>query len=538
METTAGDGRQVEPPASLSRRSKAPSSRAAIVASVGVTIVSAGALLYATGGYGIGMTQDSVTYVQGARHLAAGKGFVAEGTSVTWFAPGYSGLLSLGERFGLDAIRGARALAVVALCVTVALSYVLLRRHVYSQKVVVAGTIAVALSSVLLTIYREAMSEHVFIIVVLLFVIVGEEHVRSPGALWPLAALVALSWSAFYLRYAGIVFVGIAAVLVVAACWRRGAKPAVARGATVMAAGVCVPALWMKRNLDLGVPPLGARHPAATSLATNVSRTLEEFERWLTTDQISPSLRPILLVAAIAGVGATLVLSVRRSTKLRGEFREMLPLIIVVGLYVGYLIVAASVVAFAAIDFRFLSPIFVPSIIIAAWVVERAYRISTHRATRRLIVGAGLAWLAIAVFAFGQHVAASRAHGAGGYAAARWHNSKLIEDVRKLDPTALTVTNDPAAIELFTGRVVRPAPAERFFASSEQTSETLDRFVKLVQCRGPAKLVWFLNYSSDLYSIEELEQRLKLTPVSTERDGVIYDVEPTVVDPRPPCTPN
>ena len=91
-------------------------------------------------------------------------------------------LLSLGERFGLDAIRGARALSVVALCVTVALSYVLLRRHVYSQKVVVAGTIAVALSSVLLTIYREAMSEHVFIIVVLLFVIAGEEHVRSPGA--------------------------------------------------------------------------------------------------------------------------------------------------------------------------------------------------------------------------------------------------------------------------------------------------------------------------------------------------------------------
>ena len=162
----------------------------------------------------------------------------------------------------------------------------------------------------------------------------------------------------------------------------------------------------MKRNLDLGVPPLGARHPAATSLATNVSRTLEEFERWLTTDQISPSLRPILLVAAIAAVGATLVLSVRRSTKLRGEFREMLPLVIVVGLYVGYLIVAASVVAFAAIDFRFLSPIFVPSIILAAWVVERAYRISTHRATRGLIVGAGLAWLAIAVFAFGQHVAA------------------------------------------------------------------------------------------------------------------------------------
>ena len=127
--------------------------------------------------------------MQGARHLADGKGYTASGRPVTLFAPGYSALLSVGERFGLDAVRGARLLSVAALCCTIALSYVLLRRHVYSQKVVVAGTIAVALSSVLLAVYKEAMSEHVFIVVVLLFVLAAEEHVRSPRALWPLAAL-------------------------------------------------------------------------------------------------------------------------------------------------------------------------------------------------------------------------------------------------------------------------------------------------------------------------------------------------------------
>ena len=75
-------------------------------------------------------------------------------------------------------------------------------------------------SLTLLEVYEQALSEHVFIVVVLLFVLAGEEHVRSPRGLWPLAALVALSWSAFYLRYAGIAFIGIAGLLVLMTGWR------------------------------------------------------------------------------------------------------------------------------------------------------------------------------------------------------------------------------------------------------------------------------------------------------------------------------
>jgi hypothetical protein len=48
--------------------------------------------------------------------------------------------------------------------------------------------------------------------------------------------------------------------------------------------------------------------------------------------------------------------------------------------------------------------------------------------------------------------------------------------------------------------------------------------------------VWFVpNSQTFLHSIEELEQRLKLTPIKTERDGVIYDVEPKVAGPKSNC---
>jgi hypothetical protein len=491
-----------------------------------VGIVSAAALAFATSRYGIGMSSDSVSYIQGARHLADGSGYRASGQPVTLFAPGYSAVLSVGHWLGLDAERGARLLSIAALCGTIALSYVLLRRHVYSQSVIVAGTIGVAFSWVLLQVHQEAMSEHLFIVTVLLFVLAAEEHVRSPRKLWPLAALIALSWSAFYLRYAGIAFLGIAGLLVLVAGWTRGVRSALARSATVVVSGFIGPALWMKRNIGLGAPPLGNRRDAAATLGTNISRTLEELERWLTFDSIPLLLRPVALVAAIAALVATIALLYRAQTNIRREARDILPLALVVTVYVAYLVVTASLVAFAGIDFRFLSPVFAPSIILAAWVADRAYRTSGAPTVRRVIVAVGVTWLAVALFTFAEQVIDSHEKGAGGYASSGWQNSKLISDVREIDPTALTLSNDPPGIELFTGKVVRTAPQKYFFGSSESAAQ-LDAFVHSVECNRKVKLVWFVpNSRTHLYSIQELSQRVRLMPVSTQWDGVIYDVKP------------
>jgi hypothetical protein len=113
----------------------------------------------------------------------------------------------------------------------------------------------------------------------------------------------------------------------------------------------------------------------------------------------------------------------------------------------------------------------------------------------------------------------------------------LISDVRQLDPAVLALSNDPQGIELFTGRVVQPSARKQFFGSSE-SADSLNAFVHKIKCSGKAKLVWFVpNYAGFLYSIEELGQRLQLTPISKQREGVIYDVRPKVVGPRPnSCT--
>ena len=101
----------------------------------GVVVVGVVGTLVATFRYGTGLTPDSVTYVNGARSLAAGAGYTASGHAITDFPPGYSWVLSLGEHTGVHAVDAARGLSVVALAATLILGYVLLCRHVRSEGV-------------------------------------------------------------------------------------------------------------------------------------------------------------------------------------------------------------------------------------------------------------------------------------------------------------------------------------------------------------------------------------------------------------------
>ena len=195
-----------------------------------VATISFTASLVATMRYGIGLTPDSFVYLNGARSLATGHGYTSDGSAITSFAPGYSAVLSLSEHVGIAVGSAARVLAAVSFAASVVLGYLLLCRHIRSRRIIIGATVAIGCSAVLLQTFKEALSEHLFVIVVLLFILVAEELMRSPRALVPLATLVVLTWAAFYLRYAGIIFVPIAVGLVLIALWRVSRRRALVRG--------------------------------------------------------------------------------------------------------------------------------------------------------------------------------------------------------------------------------------------------------------------------------------------------------------------
>jgi hypothetical protein len=498
--------------------------RALLTVLLAVTV--AGTLI-ATSRYGMGLTPDSVRYLHGADSLAHGHGYTAGGDAITDFPPGYSFLLSLLERVGFDGLDAARLLSVVCFVTTVALGYVLLRRHVQNHDVLIGGTVLIACSAVLLQIYDKALSEHAFLVVLLLFVLAAETLLDRPRDLRLLAVMAGLVWAAFYLRYAGVFLVVVGALLIVISEWSGGSSEharSLVRAGVWSAVALAAPAVWMVRNVNAGSGPMGSRSAAADSYFANTAHSASEFSTWLATDGAPAPLRSLLFAALVIGVVVLLVLLAQGKVTPPAHVRSLLPLLVVVVAYVVYLVVSSSLVAIASINTRLMVPVYIPIVVIGAWFFEWVRSQLGSVPWRRAVNAAAIAWLVLNVGWFGVVAVRSARDGAGGYATRHWHGSAIMSDVRKLDFSLPTYSNAPDAIWLFTGHDIRPSVARTAFHSEEQTGK-LQSFVEDVACAGHATLVWFQpNPRPYLYTPEQLGRQLVLTPVARRDDGIIYDV--------------
>ena len=495
--------------------------RAVLLGAIAAAVVS---VVVSTGRYGMGVTSDSVAYFDGARAIAEGRGYTDNlGGPILGWPPGYPAALALVGRLGLGLDAAARIVSVVGYAVTVLLTYVLLRRHVRSPAVRAGGTIVVGCSAVLLEVYSKALSEHLFLPAILLFVLVGEELMDRPTDNRLLGAAIALTWTAFYLRYAGVVLVGVGAlVLVIANRARPGT--ALTRTTVFVLTAVVVPALWLTRNVVAAGEPMGPRAPAASSPALNIFRVTRELSRWIGTDLAGRPLTVAVYVCGAVALGALGWLALRRPDLRPRDLSHLVPLVVMVIVYLVYLFAAASLVAFAAIDSRFVVPVFAPAVVLGAWLFEQVRdRLGSWRTA---LTVAGVAWVALNVAWFAGSAIDHAREGAGGFATERWHESEILVDAARLDFSVPTYSNNKRAISLFLGEPAWRTPARTYYASDQETPQ-LSGFVRRVACAGQAQLVWFVpHHAKHLYDLDDLRAEVVLEPVVERSDGTIFTVRP------------
>jgi hypothetical protein len=499
--------------------------RLEVVALVAVLLVSTAGMLVATSRYGIGMTPDSVLYRDGARSLADGLGYSRFGTPITVWPPGYSAVLSVGERLGVDWADWALAVAVASFLATTVLGFVLLRRVVRSPDVVIGGTIVIGCSTVLLSMFEKALSEHLFIVVVLVLLLAADELRVRPERAWVVAGAAACVAAGFYLRYAGLMLLPYGAVVVLTTAWSLGRRRAVLRTVWFSLLAVVAPVLWMLRNASLGDGALAQRRDAAASLMTNIERGVLTVGGWFSFQR--SSVERLAVLVAIGALVALVVVTARPSrARLQRRGAEIWPVALFAAGYVTYIVITASFVAFEALTTRYLVPAYVPLVIVLAWTFEqvRAHLPVWGRTAVTVVAGVwilgNLAW-------FADHAQGRERGGAGGYATPVWQTSELMDDVAGWSDDVSLVTNDRNAIALFTNRDVLPGPAKRYGGSSESTGQ-LAPFVERVQCEGRIGLAWFTKPGtrSRLYSPEELAAHVQVEPVVVRDDGVLYELTP------------
>jgi hypothetical protein len=146
------------PSLSLSRRTRACFAALAVTGALG-----AGLLLYSTP-QGLGLNDDSIAYIAGARGMLSGQGYrelwIVSAGPVTHFPPGFPGALALtGLLTGLDPLRGARILNGLLFGANIFLAGWLAWRMTQSPWLGVLTAALFLLTPSLLRVHANAMSE-------------------------------------------------------------------------------------------------------------------------------------------------------------------------------------------------------------------------------------------------------------------------------------------------------------------------------------------------------------------------------------------
>jgi hypothetical protein len=481
---------------------------------------------------GVGISPDSVSYIDGARSLLRGAGFSERfsGTPVpiTHWPPLYSLLLAGTGLGGHDPISGARILSALLFGANVWLAgWLVLRHGEHAAWSAVLSSALVLTSAELMRIHTMAWSEPLFLLLAALLMHCITRYLRDHSRIWLIGAAV-LAGLASVTRYPGVTLIAAGGVVVLSLGrqrWPRRLTDAAFFG--IIGTGPLV--LWIFRNLllsgdttnrQLVAHPIGLRQLG--SGAATVSRWL------LPRDIILPDVVRALIAAG--AVAFTIYAWSRARTAMRkgiwspddGLSRVLIIFVIIYSAFLGASI--SLVDAATPLDSRLLSPVQYTLLVLAGLF---AASMRFGRSEQRMLAAAALL---ILLLQGGQSVlwAADREQGAHVFTSRSWRESEMWRVIEGLPENVPIYTNAPDAVYFHTGRAAREIPRKWDPTSSRQEIRYVDHVEAMHRdlARSAGYLVYLRTvlWRDFLPSETELRQRLPLLEIHRTSDGSVYQV--------------
>jgi Dolichyl-phosphate-mannose-protein mannosyltransferase len=443
--------------------------------------------------HGPDLGPDSVTYLSAARNLVHGRGFTDfTEEPVTVFAPGYPAILAIGHFVGVGAEsvgRVANALLVGAIALV---SFFLLRRHVASPWITIGAAALAALSAELLRVAAFVATDPLFVLLTLVFIVLMEDIRTKPErrALFiVLAGLVASC--AFLVRYAAVPLFVTGVIVLAAYSAKEGWRAIARRTISFSAVSFIAPGLWILRNATSGASDvLGIRVQSDDSPLT-LARLLGESAKDLVFSYRVPA------VAALAAVMGGLVLAASLAWRSRRDLlprlsrtgTAMLPIVTLIVVATVFIVVAHKTTG-SDLNARMLLPVWFPTIILSAWLLDNlliAGRKAGLERLVRLLSAAMVAFLVGSMVWYFQQVAKGTSN-AFHYSSENVTELKTV--IRRLPASTQILSNDPWRVHIATGRQpvflapteVRPSFSHRPI-SADEVADAL--------CTEQGVLLWF-----------------------------------------------
>lgn len=487
----------------------------------------------------VGVTVDSAEYLSVAESVAAGEGLVmsyhgrdepyppedqlGEPVPLTQFPPLYPVVVgALSRVTGLPVEDAARLVGALCFAGLAGLFSALVRRYTDLLSMWVA-VLLLATRDVIAT-FATAWSEQLFLPAFVAEIALLCSYERRPSRAKVVAMAVAAAVAS------GARFIGVAVGLGAAiALWLgSGASDQKVQrrlhAAVVAAAGLLPPLLWALRNRavlgEFSEKTLGF-HPARMDDLADAFLTIA---RWFPGGPVTS-----IPLAAFAGW------AFYRSWRRQGSEWVLVRAALVMAATVMAVIIVAHAFMDANIPFseRLLLPLELAVIIgIAIGVRDIAGdpRLSSRLSLRwAAALVAGL--MAASSVAFSITFAGSER---SGYVAERWFDSRLLEELRALEPDTVVVTNTPEAVQLHTGLDTLLIPlehdhyADRPNTSFEEQLGDLDSYTNALMRQGhPVVLAFFYrpNRGGSRPLPSSVLDGLNLQPVSKTAEGELLQLE-------------
>jgi len=437
-------------------------SQSLFVIALGLIVLSAiGVLLYSTP-EGLGLSDDSIAYIAGARSILAGNGYreawLASNGPVTHFPPGFSFLLALSGLSGLDPLRGARFLNSILFGANAFLLGIIGWRMTRSQLAGVVLALFFLVNASLFNVHAVAMSEPLYIFFSLAAFLAFSEYFKTEKNIW-LVVTACFTAFAYLTRYAGLALLAtfFIALILLHDTWKKRISSAAIFLTSVF------PFLlgWNIRNqlvADNATNRMLVYHPlTAENIEIGIYNFSEFFipvETWRRSAVKIPNLF-VAFLSILALCLLTWVVYKGLKKFFQPAIEQLEILSFTNGLYIfGYLasIVSSMLLFDASTKFklRILSPVYVALLILLVLFGHWLWQ-------KRAMLWQGLVVFA-AVLIFGLSLydmagAVTKLHKGGqGYASFQWYDSQAMDFLSQLPKDIRIYTNQPGPVYLYANR--------------------------------------------------------------------------------------
>lgn len=494
--------------------------------------------------HGVALHGDSVTYIAVARNLTAGMGFTHfDGTPLTGWAPLYPALIALIDlALGVQPLSGARFFDAAAFGLIVFLSGLLFQRYLNEPFLVVVGTAFVLLSPDMLRLSTYGLSEPFFILLTIVFLLGLNRYLNKNSLLTLLLTALAVGLAGVT-RYMGVTLIlaGAVAILVNGRC---SVRTRILHLLLFCAIASLPLALWALRNIQLTGLPTASRGPSKYPLHYNLYYTFVFHLNWFFPVYFigvtATSRGALAVLAAVSGYLAGALLKPRdllRWSRLAAWQLDAVSIFYIT--YVSFLVALATTFGLERIGYRYLSPAFVPVVLIILYLMEQelfsagktisfALLGSLIRIPRsRLVIAALVAVFAMA--AVREVVTIARPvepdNNVNHFV---WQSSETIQLAKSVwlsqgEETPL-YSNVPFALYVHAGIPARWVPAAHRHQSSEPR-KPVTSLAGLWPESPKAFLVWFdAQAKGHLFGVESLREIADFKTVARLEDGTVYEV--------------